>query len=358
MITTQEGVRLAGTLGLEEAPSIYATLRSAQAPNKELYIDIQDVEHMDTVALAALIAGGRSHAERGTSIRCEGRRKTAQALEQALQRAPVYENPPAMTILERIGAQTLEQASSARELVSMTGSVFHRLLQLVTRKYRLPHRSLGDKIVSMGTDATGIVTLLSLLLGMILAFEASEQLGQLGAKLLVPDVVGLSLVREFAPLLCAVVVIARNGAAIASELASMQAGQEVDALRTMGIEPVRFLVIPRNLGLVVTGPVLTLLSIFVGLAGAAGVAVLISGLEPRLFYRRLVEAVELGDLGFGLSKSVVFAMTTGLAASAIGMCQSGSAADVGRSTTRAVVLGIFLLVVADAVFAFSSGVFT
>lgn len=349
------GVRLVGDLGLQEANSIYRALVAAAAKDRELRIELEQVEHINPVALAALIAGCRVQVARGAELRSNGRPETRMALEEALGREPALKTPPPLGFFETVGERTIAQASSARGLAAMTVSLFVRFWQVATGKIRMPRRALGDKVVSMGAEATGIVALLSLLLGMILSFEATSQLRQLGAKVLVPDVVGLSLVREFAPLLCAVVVIARNGAAIASELASMQAGQEVDALRTMGVEPVRFLVVPRSLGLLFTTPALTLLAVFVGVVGAAGVAVTVADLELTLFYRRLTGAVDLGDLLFGLSKSFVFALTTGLSAAAIGMAHSGSAADVGRATTRAVVLGIFLLVVFDAIFAFSSG---
>jgi phospholipid/cholesterol/gamma-HCH transport system permease protein len=350
------GVRLSGSLGLSDAKPIYDALLSAGPREGEITVDFGDAEPINSVALAALIAGSRVRVAQGIRIRSQGgRAEMSAALEEALQHPlPSRELEPG--ILETVGERTLAQASETRELFRMTIAVLVRFAQLVAARIHMPRRSLGDKVVTMGADAVGIVTLLSLLLGMILAFEATRQLGQLGAKVLVPDVVGLSLVREFAPLLCAVVVIARNGAAIASELASMRAGQEVDALRTMGIEPVSFLVLPRSLGLLITSPVLTLLAIFVGILGGAMVAITVADLEITLFYQRLIAAVDLGDLTYGMTKSLVFAFTTGLAASAIGMVPSGSAADVGRATTRAVVLGIFLLVVADAGFAFTSGI--
>jgi phospholipid/cholesterol/gamma-HCH transport system permease protein len=353
-MVVEGGVRLSGALGHDESRPIYDALVSAGPREGRLTIDLEDAEPINTVVLATLIAGSRKHVAQGTRIQTLGQAEAGGALDDALERPPTPRQLEP-SLLETLGERTLAQASAARGLFSMTTALFVRFGQLATVRIHMPRRALGDKVVSMGTDASGIVTLLSLLLGMILAFEATRQLGQLGAKVLVPDVVGLSLVREFAPLLCAVVVIARNGAAIASELSSMRAGQEVDALRTMGIEPVSYLVLPRSLALIITSPVLTLLSIFVGILGGAMVSVTVADLGISLFYQRLVDAVGLSDLSYGLAKSLVFAFTTGVAASAVGMVESGSAADVGRATTRAVVLGIFLLVVADACFAFTSG---
>jgi len=201
----------------------------------------------------------------------------------------------------------------------------------------------------------GIVALLAGLLGMILAFEAAAQLTPLGARLYVPDLVGISLVREFGPLLVGIVIIGRSGAAVAAELASMRAGEEVDALRTMGIDPIGFLIVPRFLGLLVIQPLLTLLANFVGLLGGIVVGVAAAHLDPLVFYQRLVTAVGFHDVLFGLIKSGAFACAIALAASAVGLRESGSAAEVGKSTTRAVVLGIFLLVVVDSIFSLYAG---
>lgn len=354
-ITTVDGrVRLSGSLGLDDANRIYHGLRACRPDDKRLVVDLSETTRVDTIARAAVIAGCRPHASRGVTIEITGPLDAASEIERALAaEAPGAEPPP--PFLETVGRSTLQRVENAGVLFSMAGAAASGIAKIAGGRTHLPRLALGDKVASMGADAVGIVALLSTLLGMILAFEATEQLGELGAKPLIPDVVGLSLIREFAPLLCAVVVIARNGAAIASELASMSTGQEVDALRTMGIDPVQYLVVPRTLALLITTPVLTLLGMFVGLLGATGISIWVADLDLALFYRRLTDAVGLNDLAFGLGKSVVFAATTGLASAAVGLSTRGSAADVGRATTRAVVLGIFLLVVVDAMFSFLSG---
>lgn len=350
------GFRLAGAAGLDSANQIYGTLLRAQPKNGELIVDLGSATELDAPVVAAIAAGCRAHERHAVAIRLTGSPASRLSVEQAMADGEAPPCPAPRSVVESLGQSTLQQLTAARAVASMTAQAAVALGRIASRQARLPRMALGKTVATMGADAVGIVMLLSALLGMILTFEASEQLGALGAKPLIPDVVGLSLIREFAPLLVAVVVIARNGAAIASELASMSANQELDALRTMGIDPVQYLVVPRGLGLLLTTPVLTLMGVFVGLAGATIIAVGVAQLEVALFYRRLVEAVTLGDLAYGLAKSAVFAVTTVLAAAAIGMGISRSASDVGRATTQAVVLGILMLVLCDAAFTFVSGV--
>lgn len=345
---------LSGAVGLAEANEIHRAIAAAAPREHQLAIDLSDVPRIDTITTAAVIAGCRGHARDGVKIHVSGPPEVVAVIESTLA-APAMLEEHREQLLEIIGEGTLARMSSAGALASMAGAAAAGIAKIAAGRARLPRLALGDKVATMGADAVGIVVLLSALLGMILAFEASLQLAELGARSLIPDVVGLSLTREFAPLLVAVVVIARNGAAIASELSTMSVGQEVDALRTMGISPVQYLVVPRTLALLITTPVLTLIGMFVGLVGALGITVSVAELSVALFHDRLVYAVGFADLAFGLGKSVVFAATTGLAAAAIGLRASGSASDVGRATTHAVVLGILLLVLTDAAFSFISG---
>jgi len=159
------------------------------------------------------------------------------------------------------------------------------------------------------------------------------------------------MVREIAPLMTAVILTGRTGAAIAAELGTMQVRSEVDALSTMGIEPVRFLILPRMASITVIGPALSLMGMFIGMAGGMLVATLTLDLPPAMFWQRMVERVELADFAHGLVKSLVFAWIIGLAACHLGMRAGGDASSVGRATTRTVVSSIFFIIVVDAIFA-------
>ncbi|HEY5949122.1 MAG TPA: ABC transporter permease, partial [Kofleriaceae bacterium] len=200
-------------------------------------------------------------------------------------------------------------------------------------------------------DAVFIVGLLSFLLGMTVAFQGAVQLQKFGAGVFVADMVGWSMVREFAPLITAIVLTGRTGAAIAAELGTMRVGAEIDALATMGVSPIRFLVVPRMAALTFVQPALTLMAMFIGIAGGFVVAAMVVDMSPLTFWSHITERVTIGDFAQGLGKSFVFAQIIGLTACHLGLRASGDANSVGRATTRTVVISIFMIVVVDAVFA-------
>jgi phospholipid/cholesterol/gamma-HCH transport system permease protein len=161
----------------------------------------------------------------------------------------------------------------------------------------------------------------------------------------------MSMVREFGPMMTAIVLTGRTGAAIAAELGTMRVGSEIDALTAMGVSPVRFLVVPRIAALTFVEPALTLMSSFIGIAGGTLVAALLLQMGPATFWGRVVGRCGLWDFAQGIGKSFVFAWIIGFAGAHLGMRASGDASSVGNATTRAVVVSIFFIIVVDAVFA-------
>jgi phospholipid/cholesterol/gamma-HCH transport system permease protein len=159
------------------------------------------------------------------------------------------------------------------------------------------------------------------------------------------------MVRELVPLMTAVIITGRTGAAIAAELGTMQVRSEIDALSTMGIDPVRFLIVPRVVAITVAGPALTLIGIFVGVLGGMLVAAVTLDMPAETFWARVVDRVTLLDFVHGLGKSVVFAWIIGFAGSHLGMRAGGDASSVGTATTRTVVTSVFFIILVDAVFA-------
>jgi phospholipid/cholesterol/gamma-HCH transport system permease protein len=202
-----------------------------------------------------------------------------------------------------------------------------------------------------GVDGLPIVVLISLLLGLIMALISSIQLRQFGANLYVASLGGIAMVKELGPMMTAILVAGRSGSAYAAEIGTMIVHEEVDALRTMGFEPVRFLTVPKVIAAVLVVPLLTLYADFFGVAG--GLVVGITGLDLTVntYLRETMASIGLFDVFSSLAKSLVFAVII----AGIG-CQRGfqagrSAEGVGASTTSAVVAAIFLIIVADAAFA-------
>jgi phospholipid/cholesterol/gamma-HCH transport system permease protein len=201
-----------------------------------------------------------------------------------------------------------------------------------------------------GADAVPIVLLINFLIGLVMAYQSALQLRQFGANNFVVDLVGVAMTRELGPLMTAIILCGRSGAAFAAELGTMKVSEEVDALRTLGMVPLRHLVVPRVCGLALVAPVLTLLADAVGILGGALIAALVLDVTPIAFLTQLRQAVEPWDVLSGLLKSTVFASAIALIACQRGLGTAGGAEGVGRSTTGAVVATLFSLILLDAVF--------
>ncbi len=201
-----------------------------------------------------------------------------------------------------------------------------------------------------GADAVPIVLLINFLVGFVMAFQGAVQLKQFGANIFVADLVGLSVTRELGPLMTAIIVCGRSGAAFAAELGSMQVGEEIDALRTMGLGPMRYLVLPRVIGLMLVMPLLTLLADLVGILGGLAVGLMSLDLTVAGYVLETKHALRSWDVYSGVLKSVVFALAIGLISCQQGLATSGGAEAVGRRTTASVVVILFTLILLDAGF--------
>jgi phospholipid/cholesterol/gamma-HCH transport system permease protein len=214
-------------------------------------------------------------------------------------------------------------------------------------------KEVAPLVERSGSDAVPIVALITFLVGFIMAFQSANQLKLFGANIYVADLVGIALTRELAPLMTAIIVCGRSGAAFAAEIGSMKVNDEVDALRTLGIRPFNWLVVPRTVALVLVLPVLTLIGDFVGILGGLVVAVSDLDLTSQGYVIETLGAVRGSDVVSGLVKSVAFAVAIALIACQQGFATSGGAEGVGRRTTSTVVTCLFALVLIDAVFTFA-----
>jgi phospholipid/cholesterol/gamma-HCH transport system permease protein len=199
-------------------------------------------------------------------------------------------------------------------------------------------------------DALPIVGLLSFLLGVVVAYQATDTLRRYGANLFVSDIVGLSMLREFAPLVTAIIVAGRSGSAYAAQIGTMQVTEEVDAMRTLGIPPLDMLVLPKVIALMIALPLLTVFADLTGLFGGMLMARSQLGVGFEDFLDRMVKAVTVTDYLLGLGKAPVFAAIIALVGCFQGFRTKGGADSVGRQTTHAVVQSIFLVIVADSMF--------
>jgi phospholipid/cholesterol/gamma-HCH transport system permease protein len=246
-----------------------------------------------------------------------------------------------------VGGRTWNALADAGTLWRLTAASSRHIVLGLIGKESLRFRAVLLQLSRAGADSLALVSLISLLIGMIVALQAAQQLSQLGAIDLVASLVAFTVIRELAPLLAAIIVAGRVGSSIAAELGTMKVSQEVDALTVMGIDPISFLVVPRLAGLLVALPCLTIFADLVGILGGLIVGVGVLGIGADRYLGSTLEALQFDDIMTGLVKATVFAAIIGLIGCQRGLQTSGGADQVGRSTTSAVVRGIFLVIAAD-----------
>lgn len=251
--------------------------------------------------------------------------------------------------VRQVGIQVLSGFSACREFAEFVGEMVLACYTLIRGKARFRTVDLLICIQDAGPSALAIVTLISLLVGLILAFVGAVQLAMFGAQIFIADLVGLGTVREMGALMTAVIMTGRTGAAYAAQLGTMNVNSEIDALKTMGISPMEFLVLPRLLGLILMMPLLCLYADLIGILGGALVTISAFDVSLIQYLNETQKSVHLHDFGIGLFKSVVFAVLIATAGCMRGMQCGRSASAVGKATTSAVVDSIVYIVVADSV---------
>jgi phospholipid/cholesterol/gamma-HCH transport system permease protein len=263
---------------------------------------------------------------------------------------PSLQPPPAkIGILDQIGreAMTLVNESNALDFI---GDAFIAGGQVLRAPRRLNWSDVPRLMERAGADGIPIVLMINFLVGLVTGFQAALQLKQFGANIFVADLVGLSVTRELAPLMTAIIIAGRSGAAFSAEIGTMRVSEEIDALRTLGLDPFHFLVFPRVLALTLVAPLLTILADVIGIAGGLLVAMFSLDLTFQAYLAESTKALDLWDVFSGILKSAVFGLNVALVACQRGLATRGGAEGVGRSTTSAVVTSLFAIVVLDAVF--------
>ena len=255
-----------------------------------------------------------------------------------------------MAVLTATGAATVAAARQAWALLGFVGETGVAAWGSLRHPQRIRWRPVAYNIRSAGLNAVPIVGLLAFLLGVVVAYQGAEQLRIFGANIFVVDLVGFSMLREFAPLITAIIVAGRSGSAYAAQIGTMVVTEEMDAMRTIGIAPQDLLVLPKLLALLLALPLLTVLADVLGVLGGMLMAQAQLGVGYAEFLQRFVKAVAVRDYLVGVLKAPVFAFIIVVVGCFQGFRTSGGADGVGRQTTRSVVWSIFLVIVVDAAF--------
>lgn len=350
----QGQVRLGGHLALAEAVPLWAELRRLEAGVERgatLDFELSGVERIDGGAMALLACLRAELHRRGVKSEFVAASQEVQQLVHLYAGdhvvARLRRRRPQGT-LDQLGGATLAVLREAQLVLAFFGQMVRSGAGLVRSPRSANWRELPATMERAGADAVPIVALTSFLVGLAMAFQAAAQLRRFGANLLVADLIGLSITRELGPLMTAIVVCGRSGAAFAAELGFMQVNGEIDALRTMGFGPMRYLVLPRTLGLILVLPLLVLLADVAGVAGGLLVGVWNLDLTVGGYLNQTARAVKGWDVTMGLIKSLAFAVVIALIACQQGLATSGGAEGVGRRTTSAVVFTLFALILVDA----------
>ena len=319
---------------------------------REVVLDLSGVNYFDSGGGAVLISLRQRLAREGGGLRIDGSTPAIDGFlslvdQDALLKPPSPTRRP-VGLVTQIGAATLEVLSDAREIVAFTGEVIVGLRDALLHPRRVRWRETWLYMERAGTDALPIVALISFLMGLITAFQAAVQLSQFGADIYVANLVGLSIVRELGPLMTAILLAGRSGAAFAAELGTMKVREEIDALTTMGLAPVRFLVVPRVVAGVAVTPLLTLYFTLAGLAGGAFVYGLL-GFPFVTYVSQIAATCDPGDLVGGLVKAFCFGILVVAVGCLRGLQAGAGPGAVGQAATRAVVSGIVLIILADGV---------
>ncbi len=343
-------LRVIGALDARNAASLYDRLRAmAIAPNVErVVLDFSDATGVDSAGVVVCGLGRRALEGAGRSLSFENQPPEVRAAFELIPETAPPLPPPLRPVgrAERVGARSYQVWGAAKALAALVADTFASAARWVVGRERVPRGSLTEQAVRIGVDALPIVGMLSALLGLILAFESMYQLRLFGAEMYMADIVGVSMVREFGPLLTAIILAGRSGSGIAAELGTMVVRDEVAALETMGIRSVRYLVLPRLAAITVVGPCLALISMAFGIAGGFALGEW-GALTRHVYWERITEMVFMIDFAIGLGKALLFSWIVGFAGVFSGLRVLGGAHSVGQATTRAVVGSIFGIILVD-----------
>lgn len=339
---------LSGKLAHDTIPELSKSLRKTRN-TKVKAIDINGVTKLDSAGVGFLEY--LLHTQFSDAHLVHVSEKQQQALDAFS--SDKFQLPEAQRdegFFEKIGSTVYALRHTLSELTLLVSEItFWSAVGVFSRSGRRKGAVL-QQILLVGSNAVGIIALLSFVLGLILALQSAAQLRQFGASIYVADLIAVSMVREMGPMMTAIIIAGRSGSAFAAEISSMKVSEEIDALRMMSVNPVRYLVVPKFLALTISMPLLVTLSMVLGIFGGFIIGVSYLDLTPVSYFNETLSILNLEDLMVGFSKSVFFAGVIVVIGSYYGFKVEGGAEGVGRVTTSAVVASIFAVIFLDAIF--------
>jgi phospholipid/cholesterol/gamma-HCH transport system permease protein len=357
LISDEQGVRAIfhGEVRVRSVQEIDDALATID-PRQPLIVDLERAERIDTAAAWAILRAQKRIEGAGGVVEITGAGEAAAQILEAVRRAmPVAVEGHAREGWLRAAVADVGQAmvglgAALASFSGVLGLFVVRLAQSAARPRLFRFTALARHCEEVGLRATPIVALMGFLIGVVLAFQGSAQLRQFGAEVFVVDLIAISILRELGVLLTAIIVAGRTASAFTATIGSMKMREEIDAMRTLGIDPGHALVAPRIVALVLMLPVLVLIANVSGLFGGALMSWIELDISPAMFATRLSEGVDVSHALVGLIKAPVFAVLIGVIGCAAGLGVGDTAESLGRMTSSAVVAAIFAVILADALF--------
>ncbi len=324
---------------------------------RNVAIDMAQVERLDTFGAWLLERLVRAFAQSGREAKVTGLKDDYRALMDELRNVKLEEVPARSGgqalryALRSIGENVASVGGSFLAIVNMLGALVIALLRVFASPRKIRITSVVHQLDNVAWRAVPIILLITFLIGCIIAQQGLFHFRKFGADVYVVDMVGILVLRELGVLIVCIMVAGRSGSAYTAELGSMKMREEIDALQTMGFDPVEVLILPRILALIIGVPILTFLGSMAALYGGGLVCWLYGGIDPDIFLSRLKEAIALNTFQVGMIKAPFMALVIGAVACVEGLAVKGSAESLGRQTTASVVESIFLVIVLDGIFA-------
>lgn len=343
------GVRLTGRWTIEHAAEIATAL--AAAPCGLSKVDASGVERLDSLGVLQLLRySRRCGVEFDAFTFDEQHRALVSAIEDVADDRPKKRRDTGfLAALGRLGFAVQDNGKEALALVAFFGEVLVKLARTVKEPSRFRPIALVHHMEQVGLDSLPLVALLSYMVGAVVAFLGANVLRDFGAQIYVVELVDISFLREFGVLLTAIILAGRTASAFTAQIGAMKSREEVDAIRTLGMDPIDLLVIPRILALLLTLPLLTFVAMIAGLLGGMTVGAYGLDISPQQYMARMQSTIEARHFWVGLSKAPIFALIIGLVGCLEGLQVEGTAQSVGERTTSSVVQAISLVIILDAV---------
>jgi phospholipid/cholesterol/gamma-HCH transport system permease protein len=349
---------LKGRLSLEHSQALNQELQQVWTRGRvdQVLVNLKWVEYLDSAGALILLNLSNQARERGVVFKlAEVPPRVQEILDlmdpEALTRPTLRPAPQAPGLWAQMTQGVMNVARDLVELLIFVGDLVFALGRAALHPHRVRWEEVLVTMKRAGLDGVPILGLMSLLLGMVIAFMSALQLQQLGATIYVASLVGIAMVKELGPILTAILVAGRSGSAFAAEIGTMKVNEEVDALLVMGFDPMGFLAVPKVLAAAVVVPVLTVYATFAGILGGLFIGVTLLDLTAYTFVNEVRGVMKLFDISTSLIKAVVFGVVVAGIGCQRGFTVTGGAEGVGLKTTSAVVASLFLIIIIDAAFA-------